>query len=380
MRTARECGVYCGEQVLAVALELSSAKWRLCFGANGRSRQVTVEPGNAEEWESAVARAKAKLGLPAAAPVESCYEAGRDGFWIHRWLLQRDVHNVVVDSASIEVSRRSRQAKTDRIDAEKLLALLQRWYGGDHAALRAVRVPTVEEEDWRTLHRERDTVVRQRTQCTNRLKGLLAAHGIRVQGPPSAWSGHLDALRTGDGRPLPPHLRARLERLAGQHQQLCAALRALEGEQRQRVAEAAGRGPAPLVELLMTLKGVGLQSAWVLVYELFAWRRFANRRELAACVGVIPTPFDSGKSSREQGISKSGSRRVRHVLIELAWSWLRHQPDSELSQWWRQRFADGRRSRKVGIVALARKLLIALWTMTENGTLPSGARMKTAAR
>ena len=236
MRTARECGVYCGEQVLEVALELSSTKWRLCFGANGRSRQVTVEPGNAEQWDAAVARAKAKLGLPASAPVVSCYEAGRDGFWIHRWLVQRGVRNVVVDSASIEVSRRSRQAKTDRIDADKLLALLQRWYGGDHAALRAVRVPSVDEEDWRTLHRERDTVVRQRTQCTNRIKGLLAAHGIRVEGSPSAWSADLDALRTGDGRPLPPHLKARLERLAGQHQQLCGAIRALEGDQRDRIA------------------------------------------------------------------------------------------------------------------------------------------------
>lgn len=378
MRTARDFEVYCGEQVLAVALELSSTKWRLCFGANGRSRQVTIEPGNREQWEGAVARAKAKLGLPASAPMVSCYEAGRDGFWIHRWLLQRGVRNVVVDSASIEVNRRSRQAKTDRIDAAKLLALLLRWYGGDHAALRAVRVPSVEEEDWRTLHRERDTVVRQRTQCTNRIKGLLAAHGVRVDGPPSAWGERLDALRTGDERPLPPHLAARLERLARQHGQLCEAIKALEGEQRGRLAEAAGRGPAPLVELLMTLKGVGLQSAWVLVHELFAWRRFANRRELAACVGVIPTPFDSGNSRREQGISKSGSRRARHVLIELAWSWLKHQPDSELSQWWRQRFGDGPRSRKVGIVALARKLLIALWTMTQTGVVPGGARMKPA--
>jgi len=379
MRTARDFGVYVGEVVLLLALELSAKTWRLAFTVNGRRRQVTVAPGDVVSFERALAEAKAKLGLPAGAAVVSCYEAGRDGFWVHRWLEQRGVRNVVIDSSSIEVSRRLRRAKTDRIDAEKLAGLLHRWYFlGEAESFRLVRVPSVEEEDQRVLHRERDSWVRMRSKISNRINGLLASQGVRVEGAVGVWRNRLDTLRTGDGRPLPPQLKARLVRLTAQHVELSATIRALEAEQRAQIDEAAGRGGHALMELLMTLKGVGLQTSWLLVAEFFGWRRFANRRELAACAGLTPTPYDSGESRREQGISKSGSRRVRTALIELAWGWLRHQPTSALSRWWRDRFSASARGRKVGIVALARKLLVAFWQMTRTGEVPEGAMLKPA--
>lgn len=375
MRTARDCGVYAGEGVLLVALELSSKTWRLAMGGNGRVRQVTVEPGDVVGFEEAISRGKAKLGLAAGAGVVSCYEAGRDGFWVHRWLSQRGVGNVVVDSSSIEVSRRARQAKTDRVDAERLLKLLQRWYGGEAAALRTVRVPSAEEEDGRVLHRERASWVEARKQVGNRLRGVLAAQGVRTEGSVAVWGKRLGELRTGDGRALPPQLRERVERLVEYLLRLNETIRGMEAAQRERMRAAAGQGTMALVELLMSLRGVGQQSAWLLAWELFGWRSYRNRRELAASVGLVGTPYDSGESRREQGVSKSGNRRVRTMLIELAWLWLRHQPESELSRWYMQRFAGTARGRKVGIVALARKLLIALWQMTQTGEVPMGATL-----
>jgi transposase len=360
---------------LLVALELSSKTWRLAMGGNGRVRQVTVEPGDVVGFEEAISRGKAKLGLAAGAGVVSCYEAGRDGFWVHRWLAQRGVGNVVVDSSSIEVSRRARQAKTDRVDAERLLKLLQRWYGGEEGALRTVRVPSVEDEDGRVLHRERSSWVEMRKQVGNRLRGVLAAQGVRTDGSVAVWGKRLDELRTGDGRPLSPQLRERVERLVAYLLRLNETIRGMEAAQRERIRAAAGQGTVALVELLMSLRGVGQQSAWLLAWELFGWRSYRNRRELAASVGLVGTPYDSGESRREQGVSKSGNRRVRTMLIELAWLWLRHQPESGLSRWYMQRFAGTARGRKVGIVALARKLLIALWQMTQTGEVPTGATL-----
>ena len=379
MRTARECGVCAGEEVLLVAMELSSTKWRLAMGARGRVRQVTLEPGAVGAFEEAISRGKAKLGVAGGAVVVSCYEAGRDGFWVHRWLALRGVRNVVVDSSSIEVSRRARQAKTDRMDAERLLNLLQRWYGGEAGALRTVRVPSVEEEDARVLHRERASWVEARKQAGNRLRGVLAAQGVRTEGSIGVWGKRLDELRTGDGRELRPQPRERVERRVGYWVGLNRTIRDMEAAQRERLRRAGGEGAAVLVSLLMSLRGVGQQTAWLLVWELFGWRSYGNRRELAASVGLVGTPFDSGESRREQGISKSGNRRVRTALIELAWLWLRHQPDSALSQWFVQRFSGTARGRKVGIVALARKLPIALWQMTRTGEVPSGARLSRAA-
>jgi transposase len=204
--------VYVGEQVLLLALELSDTTWRVCFGSGTRQYPAAIEPGDGEGFEAALVRARTKLGLPAGAPVVSCYEAGRDAFWVHRWLTQRGVHNVVVDSSSIEVKRRGRQVKTDRLDARKLLGLLQRWYGGEASALAVVRVPSVAEEDARRLHREREFLVRERTREGNRLKGLLATQGVRVKGEKARWGAALDRLRTGDGEPLPPRLREELGR------------------------------------------------------------------------------------------------------------------------------------------------------------------------
>lgn len=376
MRTARDWGVYFGEVVLLVAIELSAKTWRLCMGGPaGRQRQLTMAPGDVRAWHRVIAEAKAKLGLPEDAPVLCCYEAGRDGFWVHRWLEREGASNVVVDSASIPVERRARRAKTDRLDARALLGLLRRWHAGDASALRPVRVPTVEEEDARMLHRERDTTVRERTRQGARIKGLLAAQGIRVDG---LLKVALDGLRTGDGRELPPGLRARLERGLAAYRELHDRVVVLERTQAELVERTQGEGPMAMVQLLMALRGVGWQTAWVLVHELFAWRGFRNRRELAACVGLDGVPYHSGETARDQGVSKSGNRRVRWMLVELAWGWLRYQPGSALSRWWGERFGDGKRARKVGIVALARKLLIALWRFTQDGTVPTGAVFKPA--
>ena len=235
MRTARGWGVYVGEVVLLLAIELSAKSWRLVMGANGRRRHVTLDPGNVEGFVDALARAKAKLSLPVDAPVVSCYEAGRDGFWVHRWLAQQGVHNVVIDSASIEVSRRARQAKTDRVDGEKLWSLLNRWYGGDAEALRPVRVPSSEEEDRRLLHRERQVWIAARTREGNRIRGLLAAQGVRVEGGIARWGGQLDALRTGDGHPLLPQLKARLARAIDHYRGISGRIKALEDEQREQI-------------------------------------------------------------------------------------------------------------------------------------------------
>ena len=376
MRTARECGVYVEGPVLLLALELSAKTWRLCIGANGRQYQATMTPGDAAGFEASLVHARARLGLPANAPVVSCYEAGRDGFWVHRWLTQRGVGNVVVDSASIEVSRRARQVKTDRVDARKLLALLARWYGGDGWALAVARVPSVAEEDQRRTHRERDYLVGERTRESKRLQGLLADQGVKVKGAVTRRGVDLSRLRTGDGRELPAHLREELARGVERYRGLSASIAELENLQDTLVAKAQGQGPAALVSLLMMLKGVGMQTAWCVVMELFAWRGYRNRKELAASVGLVPTAYDSGQSRREQGVSKSGNRRVRAMLIELAWGWLRYQPDSALSRWWQDRFAGTPRGRKVGIVALARKLLIDLWKLTQSGVLPEGAVVK----
>jgi transposase len=240
-------------------------------------------------------------------------------------------------------------------------------------------VPSVTEEDDRRLHRERGRLLKERTQHNNRLLGLLVAQGIRLK-VTADFATQLDQVRLWDGRELPADLKAELLREWERYQMVNEQVLALEALQRERVADASGEALA-LVAQLMQLRGVGWQSAWNLVMEFFGWRTFANRRELAALAGLTPTPYDSGDRQREQGISKAGNRRVRAVMIELAWFWVRYQPQSDLSQWFARRYATGGpRMRRIGIVALARKLLIALWRYLETDLVPAGARLKPALR
>jgi len=362
--------------VLYMALELSSGTWKLAFtvGLGQKPRLKTVTARSTVGLIFEIKAAKKRFGLPEDAPVLSCYEAGRDGFWLHRFLLAHGVQNQVVDSASIEVNRRQRRAKSDGLDAVKLVEMLIRWHNGERKVWKLVRVPSVAEEDQRQLHRELIELKAERTAVSNSIKGLLATLGLVVM-VDETLPKELENLRQWDGAKLPPSLHQRLLREFARWQLINRQIDDLERERSAKIRD----DKTPQIEKvrrLMNLKGVGQNGSWLLVYEFFGWRQFKNRRELGSLAGLTPTPYDSGESRREQGISKAGNRRVRWMMMELAWGWLRYQPASELSRWYQKRFARGNtRLRKVGIVALARKLLVALWKYVEGGEEPPGAVM-----
>ena len=357
------------KQALYVAFELSAKTWKLAM-STGESgvRIVSCAAGDTVALAECLTRGKAKLGLCGDAPVRSCFEAGRDGFWLHRHLESVGVENLVVDSASIEVQRRARRKKTDRLDATKLLTMLLRHFRGERV-WSVVRVPTPEQEDARRLSRERERLIKEQTAHKNRIRGLLALHSVR---PRKITAEELERLRLRSGAPLPAQLHAELVRELERLELVRTQLKQVNADvQTQTKSNEKTR-------TLMKLVAVGERGALVLGRELFGWRRFRNRRELAAAAGLTPTPYASGESMRELGISKSGNRRVRQVLVEMAWMWLRYQPRSALSSWYRARFADGPRLRRIGIVAVARKLLIALWRFVEDGVVPDGARLRAA--
>jgi len=360
--------------VLYMALELSNKTWRLALSDGAKRRQVAVPAADLAKLAEAVAKARARFGMPASARVVSCYEAGRDGFWLHRHLVSIGIENQVVDAASIEVSRRLRHVKTDRLDGERLLAKLIRHHAGERGGWSVVRVPSIEEEDARHLHRELERLKRERLAHRVRMQSLLVAQGVRMMIKGSARL-RLETLTLWDGRALPTELRAELERERERLALIERQIAQLEATRRERLQSPRTEAERRVVHL-MRLGAVGPTSAWLLVMEFFGWRDFRNRRELAALAGLVGTPYNSGESERDQGISKAGNRRVRAMIVEIAWLWLRFQPGSALSQWYRARFAGGGlRMRRIGIVALARKLLIALWRYLEDGVMPEGARL-----
>lgn len=358
---------------LLLAFELSERTWKLGFTVGlGQQPRVRQIPARAtERMTQEIARAKSRFGLPADAPVVSCYEAGRDGFWLHRWLVAHGISNQVIDSSSIEVNRRARRAKTDRLDLGALLSLLVRHQQGDRR-WRVVRVPSVDEEDARQLHRTRETVQQDRTRLINRLKGLMTTQGLTL--PVDArFPTRLETVQLWDGTPLPAGLRARLLRGWAQLEFLNRTLEELDTERAALTADA--RTPmGRYIEALPTLRGIGPIGTWTLATEIFGWRQIQNRRQLAALVGLVPAPYQSGDSAHDQGITRAGNKHVRRLMVQLAWSWVRYQPDSALTQWFQEKFGHGsRRLRRIGIVALARKLLIALWHYVERGEIPEGA-------
>ena len=356
---------------LYVAFELGDRSWKLSLGDGVRApSRCTVAAGDATAVLMAIAKAKARCHLAADAPVRSCYEAGRDGFWLHRWLTDQGIVNLVVDSASIEVNRRARRAKTDRLDSDKLMSMLMRYYGGERRVWAVARIPTPEQEDERRVHRELGRLRQERTAHSNRIRSLLVLHNLRVERIGGrAWA-RWWAQQAGL---LLPGLRAEIEREFERLSLAAKQIRTLEAQQKQQVHS----GAQPIIAVLSRLAGIGTGSAWTLVKELFGWRQFHNRREVAGCLGLAPTPYASGTSEVEQGISKTGNKRVRWLMVELAWSWLRFQPASQLSQWFNERFAGGgKRMRRIGIVALARRLAIALWRYLEHGEIPLGATLK----
>jgi transposase len=361
--------------VLFVALELSDKKWKLALSDGNKRRLVTIAAGDLVTLGEAVAKARARFGMPEGVPIVSCYEAGRDGFWLHRYLLHCGVANVVVDASSIEVNRRARRAKTDRIDVEQLLRLLIRYHHGEKRVWSVVHVPSVGEEDARRLHRELERLKKERTGHRNRIQALLVSQGVRLQ-PRHDLLERLEAARLWDGSALPPDLQAEVRREEARLRAVDEQIRALEAEQARRLAAAATPCHQQVAQL-MRLRGIGLTSAWVFVMEYFGWRKFHNRKEVAALAGLTPMPYASGDSTRDQGISKAGNRRIRSLMIQIAWGWLRYQPRSALSVWFNTRFAlGGKRRRRIGIVALARRLLIALWRYVQRGVIPESASLK----
>jgi transposase len=355
-------------QVFCAALELSVARWKIAFFASGEQRRiVTIESGDWQAFDAETAKARQRFGVEDNVKLVTCYEAGRDGFWIHRELAKKGVRNLVVDPSSILVDRRARRSKTDTQDALSLMTLLARHLRGDKDVWRVVRVPTVEEEDARRLHRERERLTKERTGHITRLKSLLALLGLRLKNPR-----HLEKVE----EDLPEALRAEAKR---EVERLALVDKQMEQLAAER-AEAVSKHLLPnaeKIEQLEQLKALGPTSATILVSELFGWRTFKNGKQVGSCAGLAPTPYASGEVKREQGISKAGNRRVRTLCVEIAWVWLRYQPESTLAKWFNQRFAKGSgRSRRVGIVALARKLLIALWHYLEHGLVPEGAVMK----
>ena len=367
------------QDVFFLALELSNSKWKLGFSDGNRNRIKNVDAGDIKAVLEEIELARNKFGLSAHAELYSCYEAGRDGFWIHRWLIHNKINNHVIDSASIEVSRKSKKAKTDKIDVIKMVEQLVRYIRGDKKALTTVVVPSEEAEDNRQLHRERERLKKERTGISNHISSALVTEGIRGVKLNKEFVENIKQMTRWDGSLLGEDLQAKLIRAYERYECVNEQIRLLEKQQQERTAQALD-GSLEKVKRMMMLKGVGWQSSWILTMELFAWRTFKNRRHLASFIGLTGTPFASGDINNEQGISKAGNKRVRGLMVELAWLWLRYQPQSDLAQWFERRFAQGgRRMRRIGIVAVARKLLIALWRYVEEGIVPQGAIFKVAS-
>lgn len=369
-----------GSWVLYLSLELGWESWKLAFsvGLGAEVWEATVRARDRAGLKAAVERARRRFGLPEKCRVISCYEAGRDGFWPDRWLRSEGIENVVVDSSSIEVNRRAKRVKTDRIDAAKLLTMLLRYAAGEKGLWSVVTVPSAEQEDGRHLHRELRTLKKERTRLINRIKGLLATQGVdRVMNRQGLLQ-PLEQMRMWDGTSLPAGLRRRVELEVARHAFVHEQVLACETQLRRMVRGSSE--PAVVdVKKLQRLRAVGPSGAVILVRE-FGWRKFRNRREVGALAGLTPTLYQSGQMMREGSISRSGNRHVRGVIVDLAWAWLRYQPDSELARWYQRRFAaGGSRMRRIGIVALARRLLIALWRYWAQGELPEGAVLKSAA-
>ena len=370
------------QESLLLAFELGKKKWKLTFGCGGTKRSLVEIPArDLRALLGQIRNAKRKLRLPAAAPVVSCYEAGRDGFWLQRYLAAQGIRNVVVDPASIEVPRRKRRAKSDRLDGAALLRMLARYEGGDREVWHVVRVPDEAAEDERRLHRELGRLTKEEGGHESRIESLLALEGVWL-GTGRKFLEQLEQQRRWNGTALGLDLVAELKREYRRLVLVREQIRELKAEQDARLREVRAGRPASAglqkTVALQRLRGVD-RGAWVLGMEFFGWRNFRNRREVGALAGLTGTPYQSGESNREQGISKAGNRRVCALMVELAWCWLRYQPQSKLSRWYAERYAKGgKRTRRVGSVAVARRLLVDLWKYLESGEVPEGAALKAA--
>lgn len=374
--------VVAGElNAIFVSLELSRSSWlitSLSPGAGEKMSRHAVEAGDIAALleRFAMLRSKAQRLRQRDYPIITIHEAGLDGFWIHRVLVSEGVESHIVDAASIATSRRKRRVKTDRVDGETLVRTLLAYKRGEPRVCAMLRVPTPEEEDRRRIGRERKILMSERIQHSNRIKGLLFSQGITTYSPLRRDRRTvLETLMTGDGRPLPEHMKRQILREIGRLEQILEQLAAVDAE-RDAMLATDGCQDTSVVRMLTNVVGVGPEFASVLWSEgLF--RHFDNRRQVAAYAGLAPTPWQSGSVAREQGVSKSGNGRLRSTLIQLAWLWIRHQPGSELTKWFRDRVErNGGRMKKTMITALARKLLVALWKYATAGVVIEGATFR----
>jgi transposase len=370
--------------VCCVALELSKSSWVIAFSPpadGGKNSLHKIAAKDIDRLLSFMESSRLKAERQASRPLEIvvCYEIGYDGFWLARLLIARGIRTIVFDPASFLMPRKGRRPKTDRLDAEGMTRTLRAWLSGDREAARDVRIPTVDEEDAKRIERERKHLVEQRTSIVGRIKGLLALHGIHLSGKRigKGLQERLRDIKTGDGRHLAPFIRRDIERMLRHYEFISDQIREVEADRSAALADETGTFPhREKVHRLSTLGAVGETTATVLVAEVYH-RTFETRRHVASFVGLAPSPYASGETSRDRGISKAGTKLARQTFVELAWFWLRYQPNSKLSLWWHERFGGmGMRGRKVGIVALARKLAIALWRFVEEGVIPEGATLK----
>ena len=367
-----------------VSLELSRSIWLITSLSPGSGEKMSKHSVRAGDVAGLLARfselkQKAFARTRKSFPIVVIQEAGLDGFWLHRALEQEGVESHVVDPASIATSRRRRRAKTDRIDGEALLRTLLAYTRGEPRVCTMVRAPTPEDEDRRRLSRERKALVAERVEHVNRIKGLLFSQGISSYEPLRRdRRPRLEDLTTGDGRTLPTHLKIQISRELDRLELLLDQIKLAEAERDGLLAEGQAAAPESPARMLLEFKGIGAESAATLWLEAL-FRHFDNRRQLASYAGLAPTPWQSGSVDREQGVSKAGNPRLRAILIELAWLWLRHQPQSALALWFKERVKrNGGRMKKTTIVALARKLLVALWKYVTAGIVIEGAVMKPA--
>lgn len=366
-----------------LAIELSKKSWIVAVNAplSDKVGRHTLRAGDWKGLLDLITRIRTRVVEALNRPVEiiSCYEAGYDGFWLHRVLAAHGVRNYVIDPASLQVDRRARRVKTDKIDLGRLLRSLMAYLRGEPKVWSVVRVPSVAEEDDRRLHRERNRLINERVQHVNRIKGLCAVHGIYDYEPlrPNRLA-RLEQLRAADGCELPPRFKAEIMRELQRLELVLNMIKTLEAE-RDAIAstgKSSTHANAKKIQDLIRLKSGGPEIGTTLVGEVF-YRQFNNRQQLGSYVGLTPSHLQSGSSSRDQGISKAGNPKARTIMIELAWLWLRHQPNSPLSLWFRERVGTGKgRIRRIAIVAVARKLLISLWRYLETGVVPTGAVLK----
>ncbi|MEW9310667.1 IS110 family transposase [Labrys neptuniae] len=368
---------------ILVALELSNTLWLVGTRLPGirKSHIYRIDAGDTDALLKLLGELQSRNQKTSktGASIACCFEAGRDGFWIHRLLTDHNIPTHVVEPTSILVNRRAKRAKTDRLDVEGLLRVLAAYLAGDTQICSMVRVPTPDEEDGKRVHREREYLVQERTRIENRILALLATQGIRSRPSLRTWERDIAVLETGDGRKLPRHLTAELNRLRRRFCLVRELITELDAERDELLATTPPSDiVAPKVAALAGIYGVGSNFAAVLAREVF-YRQFGNRKQLASYVGLTPIPHQSGSVDKDRRIGRAGNARVRKTMVQAAWLWLRYQPDSELSAWFRQRVGALKgRARRIAIVAMARKLLIALWRFTETGEIPAGAILRTA--